>query len=229
LVFPHRINQFLVLLSTTPNLRFSGVCYPWLRPYSSHKLDVRSKPCIFLGYSLSQNAYLCFDPTSTKIFISRHVKFVESVFPHKSLDHQLPRPDSTTIDSWVPSILHVSVPNPTLPVQHTPSTECLQELPSCAVSSSSFTPHGLQPIPPPLPTPPPNNPTSMHQTFQPTIPHRMITHSQNNIHKPQRKLNLHTQLNPNSITKPATVTQSLKIPHWRKAMSEEYDALVHNN
>jgi len=56
----------------------------------------------------------------------------------------------------------------------------------------------------------------------------MTTHSQNNIHKPQRKLNIHTQLNPNSITKPATVTQALKIPHWRKAISEEYDVLVRN-
>jgi len=82
------------------NLKIFGcLCYPWLRPYSSHKLDPRSQPCIFLGYSSSQHAYLCFDPTSTKIFISRHVKFVESVFPHKSLHHQLPRPDSTTIDS----------------------------------------------------------------------------------------------------------------------------------
>ena len=120
------------IFGTAPNYSklkiFGCLCYPWLRPYSSHKLDPRSKPCIFLGYSSSQHAYLCFDPTSTKIFISRHVKFVESVFPHKSLHHQLPRSDSTTIPSWIPPILHVSVPQPTLLVQHTPSAECPQEL-----------------------------------------------------------------------------------------------------
>jgi hypothetical protein len=56
----------------------------------------------------------------------------------------------------------------------------------------------------------------------------MTTRSQNNIHKPQKKLNLHTQFTPTSVTEPTTMTQALKNPHWRKAISEDYDALVSN-
>jgi len=68
---------FELIFKKSPNyakLRiFRCLCYPWLRPYSAHKLDVWSKPCIFLGYSLSQSAYICFDPQSLNFFSSRHV------------------------------------------------------------------------------------------------------------------------------------------------------------
>ena len=45
---------------------FSCLCFPWLRPYSSHKLNPKSSLCAFLGYSLTQSAFLCFDPTLKK-------------------------------------------------------------------------------------------------------------------------------------------------------------------
>ena len=64
---------------------FGCSCFPWLRPYSSHKLNPKSNPCVFLGYSLTQSAFLCFDPTLKKIFVSSHVKFVENVFLFVSL------------------------------------------------------------------------------------------------------------------------------------------------
>ena len=59
-------SPFELIFKKSPNHAklciFGCLCYPWLRSYSAHKLDVRSKPCIFLGYSLSQSAYICFDP-----------------------------------------------------------------------------------------------------------------------------------------------------------------------
>ena len=64
---------------------FDCLCFPRLCPYSSHKLDPKSSPCVFLGYSLTQGAFLCFDPTLKKIFMSRQVKFVENVFQFASL------------------------------------------------------------------------------------------------------------------------------------------------
>ena len=63
---------------------FDCSCFPWLCPYSSHKLDPKSSSRIFLGYSLTQSAFLCFDPTLKKIFVSCHVKFLENVFPFSS-------------------------------------------------------------------------------------------------------------------------------------------------
>ena len=35
---------------------FGCLCYPWLHPYSSHKLAPHFDPCVFLGYSLTQSA-----------------------------------------------------------------------------------------------------------------------------------------------------------------------------
>ena len=63
---------------------FDCLCFPWLRPYSSHKLDPKSSPFVFLGFSLPQSAFLYFDPTLKKIFVSRNVKFMENVFPFSS-------------------------------------------------------------------------------------------------------------------------------------------------
>ncbi|CAA7020213.1 unnamed protein product [Microthlaspi erraticum] len=60
---------------------FGSLFFPWLRPYAAHKLDNRSLPCVFLGYSLTQCAYLCLDVATGRIYTSRHVQFVEDVFP----------------------------------------------------------------------------------------------------------------------------------------------------
>ena len=59
---------------------FGCLCFPWLRPYASHKLDSRSTPCVFLGYSHFQSAYFCLDRTTNRLYTSRHVVFHETVF-----------------------------------------------------------------------------------------------------------------------------------------------------
>lgn len=55
---------------------FSYLCFPWLTPYTTNKLQTKSKPCIFLGYSLAQSAYLCYDLSKSKLFTSRHVELL---------------------------------------------------------------------------------------------------------------------------------------------------------
>lgn len=59
---------------------FGCVCYPCLRPYRSHKLDLKSKPFVFVGYSMENNGYLCLDPDSCRIYSSRGVFFIEVNF-----------------------------------------------------------------------------------------------------------------------------------------------------
>lgn len=48
---------FHVALNYT-SLRILGcACYPWLHPYWSHKLELKSIKCVFVGYSLQHKGY----------------------------------------------------------------------------------------------------------------------------------------------------------------------------
>lgn len=65
---------FQKLLVEQPNFTklrvFGYLCYTWLRPNSSHMLDARYVPCVFMGYSLTQSAYFCLDPTTSRVYVS---------------------------------------------------------------------------------------------------------------------------------------------------------------
>ncbi|KAG7543090.1 Ribonuclease H-like superfamily [Arabidopsis thaliana x Arabidopsis arenosa] len=81
----HGASPYAKLFQQPPNYQklrvFGCLCYPWLRPYATNKLDNRSSMCVFLGYSLTQSAYLCFEVSTGRIYTSRHVQFVEETFP----------------------------------------------------------------------------------------------------------------------------------------------------
>ncbi|KAM2633067.1 hypothetical protein EV1_023726 [Malus domestica] len=77
---------------------FGCSCYPWLKPYVSSKLDGKSTPCAFLGYSLQHKGYRCLDMHTSRVYISRHVLFNESHFPFQ---HK-PLPSSTQSSFSVP-------------------------------------------------------------------------------------------------------------------------------
>ena len=97
------ISPFTKLFSTQPNYTklksFGCLCFPWLRPCTSHKLDPKSIACVFVGYSSSQSAYYCLDPKMNKIFVSRHVKFIENIFPFSTQAHTSSLPPA---DIWCP-------------------------------------------------------------------------------------------------------------------------------
>ena len=46
---PHLFNAYLVIYHL---YTFGCLCYPWLKPYSSHKLSTKSRLCIFLDFSI---------------------------------------------------------------------------------------------------------------------------------------------------------------------------------
>lgn len=60
---------------------FGCLCFPWLKPYASSKLEPRSHPCCFIGYCPHTKGYRCFELSSGRVFISRHVSFLEHSFP----------------------------------------------------------------------------------------------------------------------------------------------------
>jgi len=129
---------------------FGCLCFPWIKPYANHKLAPKSAMCVFVGYSADQDAYLCLDPTTGRIYTSRHVKFVESEFSFSSLATQTQAlaPDSTlafpnqnkftqhpATPNELAHITHPSSPSSPMPndlahttQQQSPSSQTISEL-----------------------------------------------------------------------------------------------------
>lgn len=58
---------------------FGCLCYPWLRPYNTHKLETHSHPYVFLGYSIQHHACYCFDLKLIK-FLCQGMMFLLKMF-----------------------------------------------------------------------------------------------------------------------------------------------------
>ncbi|PKU68003.1 Retrovirus-related Pol polyprotein from transposon TNT 1-94 [Dendrobium catenatum] len=203
------------------------LCYPWLKPYTSHKLSPLSHPCIFIGYPLNQKGYKCLDLRSNKIYISSNVIFNETIFPysdqsaqdaqhktqHPSIPPLLLVPNISLPQTLAPESLHI-LPHHINPPQSTSiSTSTVQSPTShqhTNISSTSLhnTPH-IQPVPE-LPHPP----------SQPT--HTMLTRLKTGISKPKKIFDLTHIIQP---AEPTTYNQAVKHEHWRRAMSQEFQAL----
>lgn len=97
---------------------FGCLCYPYLRPYAPNKLLDRSLECVFIGYHSQYKGYLCYNIATHRLYISRHVRFEESIFPYSL--HQSNTPTVSTISSPVPlstsHLLSHITPSPTYPV-----------------------------------------------------------------------------------------------------------------
>lgn len=97
------LSPFEKLFSQSPNYLklhvFGCLCYSYLHPYTKHKLEPSSRPCVFLDYSTIHNSYRCFDISNHIILNSRHVVFVENSFLFQNSDFHLPRL-STTCNQW---------------------------------------------------------------------------------------------------------------------------------
>lgn len=73
---------------------FGVVCWPNLRPFNRHKMDLRSHHCVFMGYSPDHKGFVYLHlPTSWR-YISRDVVFSKRHFPFASSS-----PNSTTPES----------------------------------------------------------------------------------------------------------------------------------
>ena len=216
---------------------FGCLCFPYLRPYNTHKLQPRSTPCLFLGYPAHTKGYICVDPISHRIYISRHVIFNESKFlPHLSLPSTAHTVHVTsTFDplpwllvmmhfcSHIPlvdplsSLVHIPITlpdSPPLPPITTPSSVSAEPIPT-PLSESITEPHSSgsvsAPSPPPLPIPP-----------VPINTHPMHTRSKYGIFKPKL---FHTITIDYNHTEPPTYHIASKYPKWCTAMDEEFSAL----
>jgi hypothetical protein len=134
---------------------FGCAYWPNLRPYNSHKLQLWSTRCVFLGYSNMHKGFKCLEISTGCIYIYRDVIFDESVFPFSSLHSTagaryhsdiLLDPPTTSGDNTFTNVTNVS----TLPIMSV-SNSCVQ-LPSPLLQDAGFGPiTGVFPggLPPP--------------------------------------------------------------------------------
>lgn len=163
---------------------FGCLCYSWLKPYTPHKLGPKSRTCIFIGYSKTQCAYHCLDPTTNCVFTSRHVRFIESEFPISSLT----KLDSTATIPSPNSWCQISLPILQNPV-HMPTSETHDYFGASPITStysnppcSSSTPSNDQS------TPTPTNPSSSINSNNSTPPNVDNIHHASN---PTQNILLH--------------------------------------
>ncbi|GKU99951.1 hypothetical protein SLEP1_g12725 [Rubroshorea leprosula] len=140
----------------------------------------------------------------------------EQVTYHGVLHEPVPSSEPAHASQVLPVPLSspISSPSPrTLPPPTLPGSPSLSPSSSSTLSnSSSPSTSSGSPNPPLAPT-------------HPLRTHPMVTRAQNNIFKPKQLFHTTPTLATTSL-KPTCVSQALKEPVWRQAMSEEFTALV---
>jgi hypothetical protein len=59
---------------------FGCVCFVHLPSHERHKLSAQYTKCVFLGYSISQKGFVCYNLSCSKFHISRNVVFFENQY-----------------------------------------------------------------------------------------------------------------------------------------------------
>lgn len=199
--------------------------------------------------------YRCLDLTTSRIYVSRHARFDENVFPF--IDSTKPSSLTNLEISTFLDHSHTFLSKPSTPITPIQPTN-LENSSPCKLCSENTTPNS-NPSPPQSPTSThtsssttdsyssPPSPFSQHSvTSSSTVPipppppppistHPMITRAKAGIFKPRHFVDfstlthqpLHNALLASSD--PKTVQTALKQPQWVEAMQRELDALHKNN
>ncbi|XP_072084303.1 uncharacterized protein [Arachis hypogaea] len=235
---------------------FGCLCFPHLRPYNKNKLEFRSSPCVFTGYSPLYKGYRCLTPGG-KTIITRNVVFDERKFPFKDgkFLHEDSNPPLLALQQFptIPIVYaHKPSPVPSL-TQRQPNTFSSSPLTSATTSTASHEPSGAQ-----FPTSPAinDNSQSIPSTQQPFLstqsaapsnipipipisdieilllaePAPPTTTSSTNTHSmiTRSKSNC---LRPRAFhvsVEPRSVKDAMAHPQWKEAIDLEYNALMKN-
>lgn len=202
---------------------FGCLCFPLYPSTTIHKLQPRSTPCVFLGYPPNHRGYKCYDFSSKKIIISRHVLFHEHHFPFASLNTSPAITyDFLHYDITPPQPTNIPLPPPTssagpcgltpsIPFSHSPVADPSSLLgpsasgpqqPAHGLSPSSSGParsaHGTHPSSGPSATGPTQSNSLSSPLSAPNTsihpPSRPVTRSQHGIRKPNQNMPLFLML-----------------------------------
>ena len=219
------LSPFETLFGHPPNYSllkvFGCTCFVLRPKVERSKLTSRSALCVFLGYGEGQKGYRCFDPIHKKLYVSRHVVFLEHIpfFSISDNTHDVAKSDLICIDPFSDDF--------DSPLSHTPCTVG----PSC--TSGTHTPAQVIPTPsmasqapseivdlapappaPPLP-PPPRYPQRLRKSTQlPDFAYSCYSDSfrcfLTSIHQ---------------LYEPSSYKEAILDPLWQQAMTDELSAL----
>jgi hypothetical protein len=214
---------------------FGCLCYPLLRHDGQHKLEYRSKPCIFLGYNFA--GYKCLDPVTNQAYLSKHVIFDEDSFPAKNqATAQLPSKVNAQGDA---SFLPVSLPFecllPVEPNSNTTATYLNKVHLQRHLQQSTTLPLALltlqlyptlqnnlcHPKPVTISSPIPTTTSSLNPPS-----HTMVTRSRTGSLIPKTFPEFH--LYHTKLVEPVSYRQAATDSRWMEAMQQEFDALLSN-
>ena len=211
--------------------------YPCLRDYMPNKLSPRSIPCIFLGYSPSHKGFRCLDPTTSRLYITRHAQFDETHFPTVPSSQAQPL-SSLHISNFLEPRLHHIDPSPRSPTSHSPHIPRSNSSP-CNICSdlvdefvqvdTSLAGSFLPPLA--------SSPHSIELATDSSSSlgsHPMITRAKAGIFKARHPANLGVLGSSGLLsallasTEPKGFKSAAKNPAWLAAMDEEVQALQQN-
>ena len=225
--------------------------FPCLRDYAPHKFAPRSTACIFLGYSMSHRGFRCLDPSTQRIYITRHARFDELNFPFTNTSSSC---DPTSLITCSFNELAVTA-IPTAKRQNSPSSSIAPSISSCVPCTTDLADDFVQHLSseptatgvsldetvasPAVTEATSVAPLSSHQSALPsrasTNLHPMITRAKAGVFKPKHPLYV-TTLMPSSLVhalittqEPHSFSSASKHPGWVAAMNEELDALSSND
>ncbi|KAI3690613.1 hypothetical protein L2E82_48745 [Cichorium intybus] len=231
---------------TYDHLRVFGcTCYPNTSATQTNKLHTRSVKCVFLGYPENFRGYRCYDPSTGKVHLSRHVTFDENSFP---FSNSTPPPSSYDFLDDPPFTPFTYTTRPTPPsedplIPSPPPSKgpTVQNSPLHTYSrrskhnATTSIPLENSPLPPESNIPSdsglPASPLHTSHSTPPVTPaiHPMTTRSRAGITKPVTRLNLHTTTLPTISPLPTSHTQARTDPNWKLAMEDEFTALKAND
>ncbi|CAJ2650750.1 unnamed protein product [Trifolium pratense] len=213
------LSPFEKLYGSTPDYVslkvFGSTCFVLRPQIERNKLSPRSTICVFLGYGDGQKGYRCYDPSSKKLYVSRHVVFLEHIpfFSLSSDSHTPSRSDLINIDPFG--------------IDNDISSDCNFE--NCR-DDTSATPDTYVPSVPittqqppvtvvPTAPPPPRYPSRDRKSTQ--LPD--FVYSTYSTSFASFLTSIH------SLSEPSSYKEAVLDPLWQKAMEEELAALHKTN
>lgn len=208
------------------------------------KLAARSEQCILLSFDIVAKAYRCFRPSTRKVFISRDI-LVDEAALLPACQHADPLETPPVDNTPAPTKhedLQVSIANPLLPSQTTPTRDLEPGSPQPPSPTIPTTPHSSPILTSDSPTPAETTSASLPaestapastspKSTLPDLPRRSdrIRRFPRHLYDYAAHIHLQTQdFTPEDLTDNISFKQAQLNPHWRAAMQEEINS-IHSN